>query len=387
MNVLIIRNTLNYSKVEDNIKIYFERSGASVFFSDRVDAFNEEYMLKIMGIVKQNSINVMLSVGFIEQYSLLCGVINLPYVSWILESRDASSYSYALSNEWNILYTANPVIFHLLNDLELKCTFLPLSYEMTVDYSEKNASTDALEDVLLWTEGVTDDLSVNEVRNDLKDSSKGYIDATLQARRADLYIGSICAELPEYVTSDLEERIEYNQTSYFGFREYCDYSMFYPILDRMSSYVYFFFIMCERVVDKLFFAMDRNLPYTNKELIRVDKAEMIKNNYSELDRYRIVIYFSEFADGGMITQDLWNIMAKGVFVLVSANTDLSVMGNGAPETFKNIRDLERKLYLYLNDEKARKKMADKVKNKVRELGTYEKRIEDIFRDLEKLNNK
>ncbi|MCR5399050.1 MAG: glycosyltransferase, partial [Lachnospiraceae bacterium] len=237
------------------------------------------------------------------------------------------------------------------------------------------------EDILFWTDGVDSERSINEVLNGLKDSSKGYIDATIKARRADISSKSIAKSLPQYVLEDLSSILNYSDKSLLTFADYCDRSVLFPIIDKMLAYVYLNMLISNKIIDKLFFSMTRGMPYTNTELVRIDRDEIINNQYEALGNFKIVVYFSRYADDGMVTQELWNILAAGVFVICSANTDLSTFGNEAPETFKNTWELEKKVRYYLNNPDKRIEKAEITARRAREMGGYDNRVKRILDDL------
>lgn len=381
MRVLLIRNKDKYATIENAVIPVLQSCVDTVEISDRVDVFDEEYMSDIINIVNDNRIDILFSVGYIEQYSLLCGVLKLEYIAWISDNDNGSAYSYTIRNEWNHIYTANKVLMSRLSGLGIEnMRFLPLCYASSISDAsdDSNNAGNVQEDIVLWTDAVRSDISMNTAVNALKDSTKGYLDAYIKARRADINLESVYSALPEYIAGDIKDTIEFEQSSFFGFADYCDYCVFYPILDKTVAYIYFHMLISNKVVDRVSFAMEDILPYTNKELVRIEKSEIVDGEYKELDKYKIVVYFPKFVDEGIIPEDLWNIMMRGSFVLCAANIDLSPLGNDAPETFKNVRELEMKARYYLDNDEERKKRAMAVRTKVRELGSYEKRIADII---------
>ena len=205
MNILIINNTKEYSSVEKRVFPIFEKCADVIVYEDRTDVFDEEYMLKMSEIINKHHIGVIFSVGFIEQYSLLCGVMNMNYVCWETNNYGGSAYSYAACNEWNTIYTTSQNLSDFLIDRGCKNVYLlPLCFDSQVKsiVDDKTA-----ESVLFWTNGVLSRVSANEAINSLKDSTKGYIDATLLGCRAHIFSGSIARNLPEYVLNDLKENI------------------------------------------------------------------------------------------------------------------------------------------------------------------------------------
>ncbi len=381
MNTILVRNNEKYTYIENELLHFLYGQSGKIEYTDRVDKFDEEYMSYIIGLVQSTNADILFSVGFIEQYSLLCGVLKKPYVSWILDDDNGSAYSYALCNEWNIIYTSNPVIFCFLKNKNVNnVNYLPLSFEKNIDEAESVKET---EDVFFWTDGITKEISINDSINGLKDATKGYLDALLLTKRAELEYGPITNSLPKYVTEDLYANVTFSTKSFLDISTFCDHSYFYPILDRTKAYVYLSVLMSNKIVDKISFAMDRINPYTNKELVRFERSDIVKEGYDVLCQYKIVVYFTKNSDEGMITQDLWNIMAKGIFVLCSADTDLSPLGGDAPDTFKNIWELENKVRYYLQHADKRQSKAKATRRKVRELGGYDSRAKKIFRGIEK----
>ena len=108
-----------------------------------------------------------------------------------------------------------------------------------MEMPDKCEADEAKKDAVIWSIGVREDLSIDSVINSLMDASKGYIDGTLEAIRANIENRSVTASLPDYVLNDLKKNINFEADSYLDFNSFCDYSMFFPTLDRALSFVYY----------------------------------------------------------------------------------------------------------------------------------------------------
>lgn len=379
MNILIVNDPQRNIDLQNKIKEWFIGRNCCVEYTDKTDSFDDSYVRKLLELINEKAIDAVFSIGFMTQYSLFCGAMNLSYICWLPDDGQGDSYSYVIKNEWNRVFVADPIVYECLRDNEChNISFLPLGFSCLVP--EEHPS-DPQRDVVLWTNGGREYISINQVIGDLKDSSKGYIDGMLKARRADLRLASITAELQQYVLDDLKTAVSYSQNSFMDFNHYCDHAFFYPILDRAVSFVYYHMLISNWLVKEVYFATDGEKPYTNKELVAVGRTEIIQKNYVPLGDYKIVLFFSDHADDGVISTDLWNIMATGQFVLVSANTDLSLLEEYAPDTFRNTLDLEEKVRYYLENDDAREEKAKLVQKKVLEFGSLESRFETLFGGL------
>ncbi len=348
-------------------------------FTVKEEAFNEEYMLQITEKIRSMGEVCLFSIGFITQYSLLCSVMKIHYYCILPDDGRGEAYSYAVKDPGNRIFTADPLLFSYLKDCGCeRICFLPLGYDIdTTQKPEKEQS----KDVILWCEGGRDYLTVNNLINGLKDASKGYIDAMLQARRADLMLGSVTGDLQQYVLDDLKENVEFSQNSLLNFEGYCDHTLFFPVIDRAMSFIYYHMLLSNGLVKEVSFAMDGDLPYTNKELLKVRRNMILQNDYKPLEDYKVIVFFTPYSEDGIISKDLWNIMAKGFFVLVSANTDMSPLGDEAPDTFRNTWELEEKVRFYLKNPDARKQKAEIVRKHVLEMGSLESRFEIMLGGL------
>ncbi len=376
MNILMVIDPDGYPEMQNSITKWFSAAEHSVEYIDKADSFDENYMLRITEIIKAADIKAVFTAGFETQYSLLCGVMNIRYICWLPYDGRGQAYSYAVRNPWNRIFTADPVVFACLKDNDCAdVSFLPLGFER-----DKISETqgEPSKDIILWSEGGRDYLTVNSVLNGLKDASKGYIDALLQAMRADLDLSSFTEKLPQYVLDDLKSNVDHSENSLMDFAGYCDHVLFFPAIDKAMSYIYFHMLFSNSLVQEAAFAMEGDLPYTNKEFERVTRTDIRESGYARLDEYKIVIFFTPYSEDGVISMDLWNIMAKGAFVLVSANTDLSPLGENAPVTFRSTWDLEEKVRFYLKHDKERREKAVSVRKKVLEFGAFESRLESIF---------
>lgn len=347
---------------------------------------SDSVLLTIVEKISENNSEGVFTCGFYEKISLLCGALNKKYISWITSPLDGDVYSFSVKNGWNTVYVAVPELYSKYKKLGTEnIHYMPLGYDfeprpnVTPYFCNSEESDNG---TIFYVDGLNMSPNLSTKLSELKDATKGYLSAVTEAVRGNLELNVCEDDFPQYIKNDLEEKYPYIKNSIASKADYYNDQFFYPEIDASIGYIYVHYMISVKALRTITFAMYKELPYTNKELSRISAEDLKVHGYQALSTYSIVVYFSKFSDKGMITEELWNILASGAFVLCSYNTDLAILGDDGPVTFKNLYDMECKLHKYLKNPNERQRIASRVQKKVLECGNIKDRISTIVESIE-----
>ncbi len=376
MKLLIINND---SRLAAKIYSIIEEEYTLTYY-DPPEIFDESSLAEFVNIRVNAGITHVFSVDYFPQISLACEVLGIKYISWIIDIQRITYYDYSIGNKCNVLYVSEYKLAEELSEHALEVHYLPMAdvLEGSTAIADKHEN-----DVLIWADIIGDTISISESMQELKDSTKGYIDGVIEQSKNNLSGESIYSKLPAYVRDDLlanyplaEDSIELTEHKY-------DRLFFEPILERRYGFTY----LCEMFAP--WYEGVRPTLATNGDVVAhgdnlrvISRDEVTANDYNGTCEYKIVVVFPDISSGTLISQDMWNLMARGVFILVPEFVDLRCLGNDRPVTFRNTRQMDKLLLYYLSHESEREELAGRIRDTIRRTGGYNNRIKEIMGGIE-----
>lgn len=346
-----------------------------------------EYAAELLSIIEEQSVDMVIALRYFPVVSIACNAIKVKYISWICSSYDPNIYSYTLLNECNYIFFADYTLYQEFEKNGFKKIFyLPLAVNagriqriLTSEKSIKNNSIDILmvQDILTREEMSYHPLSPG---SPLKDASKGYLEGCIACQHQLSGLPSMAEHLPVYVREDLEKHFipEINPDSVETKSHYYDYRYFNNLITYADRDIHL------------------NVWAKNKHVKRVDLyGKGKKYQAEEIYCHRQVGYLIELPLiirqakinfvvthrnwKSAIPQISWDIMACGGFLLSNIQEDFfRVFLEEIPVLYRNERDMLSKGIYYLNHDKERQSLSERISQEVCGKHTYQHRIKEIF---------
>lgn len=373
----------------------FDELGLEVSFFEVPDAFDETSLAVFISNIRENCVSAVFSIGYYPQVSLACNVLGMRYISWITELDDNSYYDYSIKNECNKIYMVDSRLSAELSPLNNNIQYLPLAmdndiYEKTsIDCHTDSAYTDSdyQGDIIVWTKMEGDVTSIFDIMPLLKDSSKGYIDSITEQWKSDLIMSSVYACLASYVKEDIESCYPNESVNLESEASVYDRKYFFKCIDGYIAYSYINELLAPwHNSVTLSLVTDNNIEDVKAFAKVYSCADIRNNNYEILKNYKIVVVFPDISDKTKITQDMWNMVANGIFILVPQYVDFDLFEDCKPDTFRNKKELDSKVMYYLSHEEERMRLALSTQKKALCFGTYKNRIMRIMDEQNEQEN-
>ena len=375
MNIIVIQND---NPLLDYITDWLEKTGYNISYIEAQDNPGEEYLGRLMMLVKSTEPVCVFSLNFYKTVSLACGALGVKYVTWILDAFLDSSYDLNIKNPWNEVYIADADLYNIIKgDDSIK--YLPLGITSPVKNSESSTPT---KDILIWSDVYSDSESFMSRMDNLKDSTKGYIDSMLEQVRGTLTEWKVYYRFADYIKKDIEDNYPLEADSLEPVFHKYDRLFFLDSLKHTYAFPYLVFASAPWSMDtQIDFAVEDSSKLTvNSEKIgKLLTNNLIDADYKEVFGYKIVVYFPSIENGNKIPTELWNFMAGGVPVLIPAWIDTSNTPKVCVKKIKNKREMRNILYSFLEEESSLKEYADKMKKSVGTGQELSDRLECIFK--------
>ena len=319
---------------------------------------------------------MVVSIGFSSTISLACGALKKKYFSWVVDGYHKEVYDYSINNPWNTVGIADNALYKELLGLGISTVkYLPLYPNIIYNHCFYK-DIDETENFLIWSE-------ISEMRgirfdqlDNLKDSSKGYIVGMSISREHNLISAPLYDIFADYVKEDICSKYPLAKDSYESIGHKYDYEYLFPAIQAQLTFPYYIRLLNEwDNYEKLYVATEQSNHDEDDKIINLKRNELSIN---DIMKYKIVVFLPGLFNNGLITTDMWNMMAIGKFIMCTEQVDFSVLGNSKPCTYKNTRELENKLRYYLNHADERRKISDGIKEKILSYGMLDERLKNIF---------
>ena len=331
------------------------RAGCETDIIEAPDSPDESFIALLLNLVKVNGPDAIMSLGYIPYLSNACNIMDKIYVSWITSGFDSSNYDPSIRNAQNRIFSADMHLYETYKELGLKHVwFLPLAPEAAyLENQRMDGPIQRLIDsetndvqvgdsktlrILIITNSLLAQGSINNHLPLLKDSTKGYLDAFIESKKRDLTLRPVYARVHDYIRDDILDNYKIDN-GLQSIAEAFDYQAIYPCVDESLANEY----ITELLECDICGHMDiisRVKPNIEDDRVNIYPASKVDYSfYKSKDKYDCVIFLPGFLSGTRLTQDMWNIMALGYVCIVPEMIDTQILGDKKPLSFKNQYEL------------------------------------------------
>ncbi len=338
----------------------------------------EAFLKELIDMCKNNQYDGMFSLDFLPDISLACGALNLKYISWISEEYSKQNYDYSIKNEWNILFVGdvNLCDFYKKNGAKHVC-YLPPVYRLSSDTQVKYLD---IPQINIWSDGVLHGNSIGDELTELKDSSKGYIDAITECLKVDLREYHIFDNLADYVKEDIESNYPCNSEGLMSRGTFYDHNYLFKHLDKSIAY----FAISRIAVDEKYksclnLVTDKDYAKENIDVRFYTKNEMYEQLRSKDANLSINIVFPSLHESGnAFTSEVFNIVACGGYVLIPQYVGNGIAKDMGMDQFKSIEEMYLLVKNVMDNPSAAAEKASELKNKVLLHDSLSARIDQLI---------
>jgi len=376
MNILVIDDS---KEKFSNLYNAFEKDPVNAFFFAEPPAEEgEEYLAGLMRVVNSEAIEAIFSLSYYRFLSLACGVLRIPYVCWLINGYEESSYDVTIKNEWNHIYCADYDTYRTLSGCNLShLEYLPVSHEVNIIPNETPSK-----DILFVSEDIQTLLSTSLKFDLLKDSSKGYIDGVLNSYKADLREKALYDNLAAYIRDDVRTNYPLEKEDLEPMGHKYDNTVFFPILDNKTQHIMLYHISAEWVKeDYKIDVLTRKKPSACIEDERITyytREKLPNGGRNDFGDYKLVIFFPKYSERNMIAEEMLDIMASGSVLLLPGYVNDHILEELGGPFFRNRYELSKRIKKYLYDEEARNKIVRESQEHVGMIDSYGKKLKIIF---------
>ena len=373
MSILLISNTYLISY---GVKELLERNNYKFVCIREPNGNQEDFLTELLLLVKENDVHASFSMNFYPQISLACGALGIKYFSWIVDSGTDDAYSIMLKNEWNYIYTADYTLYERLKD---KCS---INYFQT-GYTTESAAESFVEpnqDLLFWS-GITGSItSISKIMDELKDSTKGYIDSMIEQKKNDLCTWDLYDRFADYIKKDVEAQYSVGGDSLATKAWLYERTFFYKALDETYAFPYIHFLhTLWNKKERISLALEKTDDLPMIEARKISQTDIISGGYTGKDNYQVIIMFPRINEGNMIPIDAWNFLTQGNVVFLP---EWIYTGDESPFIkFKNKRELYYKIYSLLQDDIKIQKLKKQGVEYAVSNGSLENRIKRLINTI------
>ncbi len=344
-----------------------------------------EFLKTIMEIKKKKNINCLMSIGYYPTLSLACGAMEISYASWIMYGYKHYNYDYTIKNPWNRLFIVDPLLAAYLRNHNIEnVKVLPLGFDdEIVEYVENHGENGAERQVFFWSDAIALGNTIAKSMKELRDSSIGYIDGVMECIKYDLRRNSIYSELPDYVRFDIESEYPYQIDSLESADIYYDNNYLFEHVDCSLGCKCIGNLIRDFSQEEIHIVSD--VDYSKSKIgIRVisrkEAYQIIKEDHSI---NRVHVFIPSLKNGSAITEDMWNLMACGEYMLIPQYVDRTVVGQSVPESFKSGGEIRKLLEAYYKDMPVIAEKLEETSKRVRINCNYANRVQSIISCIQK----
>lgn len=362
----------------------------------RVDEFNEKmkepdydtvYLRKLSDVILAGDYEFVFSINFFPIVSKLCNVLRIPYVCWLVDSPVFQMYSEAVKNECNRIFIFDRALYQQFYPKNPSGIFhLPLA--TNTEHWDKVCREMTAADRGRYTVDIsfigslyTEKCPYNQIRM-MSEYLQGYLEGIMAAQMKIYGYNFLAEVLTPEIIGQFKEAVSWETAPE-------DYE-----------------------IDDAMFIADEYLGVKVSEMERIQLLNMLAARfpvhfYTQSDtsvlqnviccgsaesRFEMPKIFhcskinlnptSKSIKTG-ISQRIWDIMGAGGFLISNYQSELPEyfeLGTEI-ETYGSLEELADKCSYYLEHQDARKKIAQKGYEKVKQYHTYEVRIREMLNIL------
>ncbi len=379
MNILVIEDDIEkYGSLYEALNN--DPVNAYCFFRAPQDS-SEDYLAGMMEIVKAYDVKAVFSLSYYRFVSLACGVLELPYLCWLVKGYEESSFDKTITNPWNYVFSADYDTYLILHDRGLpNLEYLPISYD-GADY-KNNAHS---KDILFVTDNI-EELHSTSMRFDLlKDSSKGYIDGVLNSHKADLRGKGLYDNLATYVRDDVKENYPLNHDDLEPVGHKYDNTIFFPLLNNKTQHIMLYHISADWVKEDynidVLTGVEPSIRFENKRINYFTNEDYRNYGKKIYGDYKAVIYFPRYSEMNMMTEVMLDIAESETVLLLPGYIHNHVLKELGVPFFRNRYELSKLITKYLFDEESRKKEASRFNEYAGKIESYGSKIARIMKAI------
>lgn len=380
MNILVIDD--DREKYQSIFEV-FEKDPVNLYYyiEAPVDP-GEAYLADLMGAVKEESISAIFSLTYYQFISLACGVLQIPYLCWMVKGYEKSSFDGTVRNPWNYIFSADFDTFDILENTGVQhVKYLPLSYE--ADDSVRKIPS---KDILFVTDDVEDISGAGLSFDLLKDSSKGYLDGMLNSQKVDLRDRPLFDNAAVYFREDLKECYPLPKDNLESEGHRYDYRILFPVLNNKASHIMLFHITASWVKEdyKVDVLTTKGVSAKiNHDRITYYSSDSDIGESIDFSDYKIIIYLPQYWEKNIITEEMLGIMASNSLLVLPGYVHGRVLHDTQAVFFKNRYELAKLVNKYLFDENARANELKKSNSYVLSVPAYKELLDTILSVVEK----
>ncbi|MBR5361606.1 MAG: hypothetical protein IK123_12020, partial [Lachnospiraceae bacterium] len=322
------------------------------------------YMSFFTGKIGSLSPDCVFSTVFYRILSLACGVLELRYVVWIAPGYNENNYSYQINNDRDWIYVADKQLYDYYGKRGLtnvKYLPIPCSGLIEVDQPSHEEHTEAavpVYDVSVITPCTYPAGSIADYMTLLRDSTKGYLDGIVEARKNDLNHNAMYSRFADYIKEDIKEHYPMTDDSYESPEMKYDNRVFFPHIDRSFAIGYVLALISMPEVMKLALYTPSGFPYCNEKLdvILVDTLDEVIDCISKT---RLVVCIPPIQDGTELPLYVYRLIDMGYAVVMPDILDRDVTEEMCIPTFRNGNNYAKLINHYLSAEEELNKLRNR----------------------------
>ena len=379
MNILVIDD--DREKFCSIFKVFEDDPDNAYYYFEAPDNPGEDYLAELVGVVKEESISAILSLTYYQFISLACGILQIPYLCWIVKGYEEKSFDKTIQNPWNHIFCADYGTYELLEKAGLHhISFLPLSYAQV-----NHVLSNTTKDILFVTDDIEDFNSAGVKFDLLKDASKGYLDGVLNAKKADLRNRPFFDNSAVYFRDDLKKCYPLSDEDFEPEGHRYDYSLLLPLLDNKAPHIMLFHITASWVKEDYKVDVLTKKTVTDKvnhERITYYSGDSVDGKAFNFSDYKIIIYFPRYQEKDIVTEKMLEIMASNSLLLLPGYVHERLLIDSNALFFKNRYELAKLIEKYLFDEEARMDAVRRCNAYAKKCPTYEEAMNTILKEID-----
>lgn len=385
MRILYIEN--NFICEKDVINA-FDDLGCEIHLFPSPPQISEEqefYLQQLLVEMRNVQAEFIFSTGFIPFLSLACGVLQMPYVTWLVDDYHPEHKNAAIRNDWNFVFVADSVLYGELKEAGINHVyFLPLA---APEIEKKNVKeNDAMAAKYKADISFIGSVLEHEKRekgplsdgSNLKDATKGYLAGCVACQLQTKKLPLICSKFPEYVWEDLKREFPIkNQNSLESAYQYYANTYFNDAITYDSRIFYL-----QNIVNT---GKYKRINHYSRFDVKVSKKVHhcgYADYYEELPliaaNSKINMVMAHYNLRAGISTTAWMIMGAGGFLLTNAQADFSILEPIKPAVFSDVHEMRHLAEHYYNHREERVEIIQALSEEINKKHTYRHRIEELL---------
>jgi len=330
------------------------------------------YAEKLLKSLEEQETELVFSLKFYPEVSLVCNAASVKYAAWIATAYDPGMYSCTLLNSCNYVFIADYGLYEEFHNEDFPhLHYLPLGACTEWVDSIISGMVEEYADLLLPCEIQSrEELGLHPLSPDspLKDATKGYLEGCIACQHQMSGLPSMAGHLPSYVWEDLTAHfsVKVGVDSVETASHYYDSRFFNPLITAADREIH----LSAVAKNPYFKRVWHDNSWGREELVR-------RATHS---RISLVITHRNWRSA--IPQVAWDIMAAGGFLLGNYREDyLRLFPQNTPALYEEESELLSRAIYYLHHDQEREELAVELSREVREKHTCRLRLEELLRKI------